>query len=435
MTGAAVVMGDKRGELKGSIGNEKLNVLSGSMDQRGVAIMREGTATRVNLDESGATCDDSLKVISSPLVSPTATLIMPPRGPYDIDVAATFGVPLTTVDDLHMLINDIEAGKHDELLFEMTNDDRMETLDALGTICNSIQADRNVILNEFDSMPKGVPSVKAPNDPNADDNMLGMVSPSDPIVQSVNINTKSTSYAGAAGASAKDQPKVNSNFRPLVANLVTFLFLLKLSKRLFKEELARIPIWVKLHDVTIQVFEEDGISLMATFIGKHVMLDSYTSSMCNDSWGRSSFARCLIEVSSEADLVDVVTIGIPSLIREDFNKETIRVEYEWRPSKCDKKRKGKSKTNNGGQFVGPSVKQTVRYEPKTTTNTPKKGATNKGNESIPSSLNKDNITSSNSFSPLNVEEEDEEEEVENVYDETTNLFTKTGRSSFTAAAG
>ncbi|GJX70546.1 hypothetical protein Tco_0307717 [Tanacetum coccineum] len=106
-----------------------------------------------------------------------------------------------------------------------------------------------------------------------------------------------------------------------------------------------------------------------------------------------------------------------------------------------KKMKGKSKSNNGGQFAGPSVKQTVRYEPKATTNTPKKGATNKGNESIPSSLlknwgnslNKDNITSSNSFS--NVEEEDEEEEVENVYDETTNLFTKTGGSSFTAAAG
>ncbi|GJV89468.1 hypothetical protein Tco_1533406 [Tanacetum coccineum] len=90
MIGAAVVMGDKRGELKGSIGNEKLNVLSGLMDQRGVAIVREGTATRVNLDESGATCDGNPKVISSPLVSPTATLIMPHRGPYDIDVTATF---------------------------------------------------------------------------------------------------------------------------------------------------------------------------------------------------------------------------------------------------------------------------------------------------------------------------------------------------------
>ncbi|GJX44466.1 mitochondrial carrier domain-containing protein [Tanacetum coccineum] len=36
-------------------------------------------------------------------------------------------------------------------------------------------------------------------------------------------------------------------------------------------------------------------------------------------------------VNSEADLVDVVTIGIPSLSEDVFTKETIRVEYEWRP--------------------------------------------------------------------------------------------------------
>ncbi|GKB72043.1 hypothetical protein Tco_0933455 [Tanacetum coccineum] len=131
------------------------------IDQRGVAIMREGTATKVNQDESGATCDGNPTVIS--LFLYFLTFIQPPRGPYDIDVAATFRVPLRTVGDLHMLINDIEAGKHDELLSEMTNDDCMETLDALGTICNSIQADKNVILNESDSIPKGVPSIKAPN--------------------------------------------------------------------------------------------------------------------------------------------------------------------------------------------------------------------------------------------------------------------------------
>ncbi|GJX09366.1 zinc knuckle CX2CX4HX4C containing protein, partial [Tanacetum coccineum] len=367
---------------------------------------------------------------------------------------------------------------------------------------------------------------------------------------------------GAAGASAKDQPKVNSNFRPLVAdpvfdgvnisiprkvvekvstrfehtlyghfigkrmafpvveyyarnnwakhglkrimmNTKGFFFfkfdsragleavlergpwlirkspiILKkwsMDTRLLKEELTRIPIWVKLHDVPIQVFEEDGISLIATFIGKPVMLDSYTSSMCNDSWGRSSFARCLIEVNSEADLVDVVTIGVPSLTGDDFTKETIRVEYEWRPPRCDvckifghlhdhcpkkeasppivstsnvvtptvvktndgfqtvgkkKKRKGKSKSTNGAQFAGPSVKQNIRYEPKAATSVPKKGATNVGNPS--------NITSPNSFSALNVEVGEEEEAVENVYDETANIFpnTKTGgSSSFTVAAG
>ncbi|GJW80727.1 zinc knuckle CX2CX4HX4C containing protein [Tanacetum coccineum] len=263
-----------------------------------------------------------------------------------------------------------------------------------------------------------------------------------------------------------------------------------MSTSLLQEELTRIHIWVKLHDVSLQVFEEDGIRLIATFIGKPIMLDSHTSFMCKDSWGRSIFARCLIEVNSEDDLVDSVTIGIPSLMEDDFTKETIRVEYEWRPPRCDeckifchvhdhcpkklvippivttsnvvaptveksndgfqtvgkkKKRKGKSKSTNGGQFTGPSIKQTVRYEPKATTIAPNKGATNVSNPSKSSSMLKtadtspknDNFTISNSFSTLN-DEDDGDEEVENVYDESANLVpnTNTARSSsFTANAG
>ncbi|GJT82690.1 zinc knuckle CX2CX4HX4C containing protein [Tanacetum coccineum] len=380
-----------------------------------------------------------------------------PRGLYNIDVVATFGVPLTTIGDIHMLIKCIKDGKHDELLFGMTNHDRIETLDALGAICNSNMADNT----------------------NAD---------------AVDINIMSTSYARVAGASAKDQPKVNFNFRPLVADPVfdgvnisipRFFFfkfdsqagleavleggpwlfrkssiILKkwsMVTRLLKEELTRIPIWVKLHDVPIQ--------------------------------GRSSFARYLIEVNSKADLIDIVTIGIPSLTRDGFTKETIHVEYEWRPCMCDlckifghihdycpnkvmchpivtisnvvtltvektndgfqtvskkKKRKGKSKSTNGGQFASPSVKQNVRYKPKVTTITPKKGATSMGNPSTSLSMlkttgtssKKDNIPTSNSYFVLNDEEDEEEEEVINVYDETAKLSIKTiGSSPFTASVG
>ncbi|GJU00696.1 ribonuclease H-like domain-containing protein [Tanacetum coccineum] len=390
---------------------------------------------------------------SSPLVSSSITISVP-HELNSIDVAATFGVPLTTVGDLHKLINDIEAGKHNELLSGLTNDDRMETLDALGSICNSIQANRN----------------------NA------CVTP----CKSVDINTKSTSYAGAAGASAKDQPNVNSNFRTFGADLVfdgvnvsiprkvvekagleavleggpwlirkspIIIKKWSMDTRLLKEELTRILIWVKLHDVPIQVFEEDGISLIATFIGKPVMLDSYTSSMCNESWGGSSFARCLIKINSEADLVDVVTIGIPSLSGDVMNPPIVTTSNVATPTleKTNdgfqtvgkkKKRKCKFKSTNGGQFTGPLVKHNVRYEPKATTTAPKKGATYVGNTSQSSSMLKttsnlskrDNISMSNSFSALNNEEED----VENVHDESANLIHNTnagGSSSFTAAAG
>ncbi|GJT21565.1 zinc knuckle CX2CX4HX4C containing protein [Tanacetum coccineum] len=137
--------------------------------------------------------------------------------------------------------------------------------------------------------------------------------------------------------------------------------------RLLKEELTRISIWVKLHDVPIQVFKEDGISLIAMFIGK-----------------------------SEADLVDVVTIGIPSLSEDDFTKETISVDgevlhccyfYVMLPLLLEK-------TNDGFQTVGKKKKRK--------------------------------------------EEDEDEEDVENVYDESANLIQNTkagGSSSFTAAAG
>ncbi|GJT20620.1 zinc knuckle CX2CX4HX4C containing protein [Tanacetum coccineum] len=371
----------------------------------------------------------SLKVsTSSPLVSPS-TIINVPQELYSIDVAAIFRVPLTTVGDMQKLINDIDAGKHDELLSELTNEDHMETLEALGSICNSIKVDRN----NADVIPYKVLYADDSINLNVDEFTI----PSDPIVRSVDIN-KSTSYAGVAGGSAKDQPNVNSNFCTLVADPVfdgvnisiprkvvekvstrfehtlygyfigkrmafpvveyyarnnwakhglkrimmnskgffffkfdsragleavleggpwlirKSLIILKkwsMDTRLLKEELTRIPIWVKLHDVPIQVFEEDGISLIATFIGKHVMLDSYTSSMCNDSWGRSSFARCLIEVNSEADLVDVVTIVVSPPIVATSNVVTPNAEKTNDGLTVGNRRRGKLAPKKGELLI------------------------------------------------------------------------------------
>ncbi|GKA72056.1 zinc knuckle CX2CX4HX4C containing protein [Tanacetum coccineum] len=349
------------------------------------------------------------------------------------------------------LINDIKAGKHDELLSGMTNDDRMETMDALGIICNSIHTDSN----NADVIPCKVLHVEVPINLNVDESTI----PSNPIVPSVDINTKSTSYVGAVGASAKDQPKVNSNFHTMVADFVfdgvnisiprkvikkvstrfqhtlydyfigkrtafpvveyyarnnwakhglkrtmmnskgffffkfdsqagleavlesgpwlirKSLIILKkwsMDTRLLKEELTRIPIWVKLHDVPIQV-------------------------------------------NSEADLMDVVTIGIPSLFEDGFTKETIRVDPPivttsnvvtstvkktndgFQTVGKKKKRKGKSKSTNGGQFIGLPVKQNVRYKPKAATSAPKKGVTNVGNTSQSLSMLKTTAGGSSSF--------------------------------------
>ncbi|GJZ52106.1 hypothetical protein Tco_0606621, partial [Tanacetum coccineum] len=334
-----------------------------------------------------------------------------PRLYNENNVESLFGVKFTSRNDIDVFSTNIEKGKYVEILSTLSK-------------------------NEIDDVVYAIESIGKKLD-NANPNVTKQVvepSHDDPVVHDVSINTKSTSYAGAAGAvyaSAKDQLKVSANFLHLVndpvfdgvnisipCKVVEKKWLM--DTRLLKEELTRILIWVKLHDVLIQVFEED-----------------------------------------EADLVDVVTIGIPSLKGEDFTKEIIRVEYEWSPPRCDVckifghvhdqypkkvKKKGKAKSTNGSQFVGPTVKQNFRYEPKAATSQPKKVATTVGNasklssklKSTDTSSKEGHITTSNSYSALDNEEDEDEEQVENVYDESTNLFLnlRAGESSsFTAGAG
>ncbi|GKB45774.1 hypothetical protein Tco_0896527, partial [Tanacetum coccineum] len=53
--------------------------------------------------------------------------------------------------------------------------------------------------------------------------------------------------------------------------------------------------------------------------------------MCIESWGQSSFARCLIEVNA----YNVLKESIPLFDGSRFSKETIHVEYGWKPPRCD----------------------------------------------------------------------------------------------------
>ncbi|GJW36235.1 reverse transcriptase domain-containing protein [Tanacetum coccineum] len=83
------------------------------------------------------------------------------------------------------------------------------------------------------------------------------------------------------------------------------------SMSLKKGEVTKVTVWIKMHNVPLLAYSEDGLSLIATQIGKPIMLDAFTSSMCVESWGRIGFARALIEVSSESDLEKEVIMAIP----------------------------------------------------------------------------------------------------------------------------
>nr|GEV75342.1 myb domain protein 4r1 [Tanacetum cinerariifolium] len=61
---------------------------------------------------------------------------------------------------------------------------------------------------------------------------------------------------------------------------------------------------------------EDGLRAIATKLGTLLMLDSYTSDMCIQSWGRSSYARVMIELHADLELKDNIVVAMPKITRE-----------------------------------------------------------------------------------------------------------------------
>nr|GEV88248.1 zinc knuckle CX2CX4HX4C [Tanacetum cinerariifolium] len=166
------------------------------------------------------------------------------------------------------------------------------------------------------------------------------VSPSDPIAKSVDIYEKPRSFVEAAGASAKDQPKIHSNFHSLVGDLVFDGVNIFIPRKVIKKVSTR--------------FEH---TLYGYFIGKR-MAFSVVEYYARSNWVKHGLNRIMMNSKGffffkfdsqacleaileggpwliQADLVDVVTIGVPLLTGDDFTREIIHVEYESRPPRCD----------------------------------------------------------------------------------------------------
>ncbi|GKC88971.1 putative reverse transcriptase domain-containing protein [Tanacetum coccineum] len=87
------------------------------------------------------------------------------------------------------------------------------------------------------------------------------------------------------------------------------------NENLLKEDVSTIPVWVKLHGVHVTAFSDDGLSVIATKLGTPLMLDTYTSDMSIQSWGRSSYARVMIELRADVELKDNIVVAMPKIKR------------------------------------------------------------------------------------------------------------------------
>ncbi|GJR46460.1 hypothetical protein Tco_1314563 [Tanacetum coccineum] len=71
-------------------------------------------------------------------------------------------------------------------------------------------------------------------------------------------------------------------------------------------------------------FSKDGLSAIATKHGTPLMLDSYKSAMSTESWGRSSFARAVIDLRADVELKDTIMVDVLKLVGKGFSRCNIR---------------------------------------------------------------------------------------------------------------
>ncbi|GKB87847.1 zinc knuckle CX2CX4HX4C containing protein [Tanacetum coccineum] len=83
-----------------------------------------------------------------------------------------------------------------------------------------------------------------------------------------------------------------------------------------KDKVTHVSLWLKMHNVPIVAYSKVGLDLISAKVGRLMRLDAHTNFICLNSWGRSDYARALVEVSADKPLVD---IDIP---REDGNGYT-----------------------------------------------------------------------------------------------------------------
>ncbi|GKD05540.1 retrotransposon protein, putative, ty1-copia subclass [Tanacetum coccineum] len=103
---------------------------------------------------------------------------------------------------------------------------------------------------------------------------------------------------------------------------------------LLKEDVSTVLVWVKLYGVPVTAFSEDGLSAIVIKLGTPLMLDSYASDMCMQSWGRSSYSRAMIALRADLELKDNIVVAMPKITEEGHYTCNIRVEYEWKPPRC-----------------------------------------------------------------------------------------------------
>ncbi|GJX78248.1 zinc knuckle CX2CX4HX4C containing protein [Tanacetum coccineum] len=182
--------------------------------------------------------------------------------PVDVILGSIFGVSNTSLEEFNAFLEKSKTRVYDDVMFGMTSDEYNVAQEALKILLKKFSASGHVFsVNDYAASSDLIPNSDSP------------------IVQSVVINPKPSSYAGAAVTSSTETKKADVKIQSMATSLEKGLLswlssttkgledvlengswmirnspiTLKkwtMNTSLLKEELTRIPMWLKLHDVS-----------------------------------------------------------------------------------------------------------------------------------------------------------------------------------------
>ncbi|KAJ9535832.1 hypothetical protein OSB04_un001013 [Centaurea solstitialis] len=101
-----------------------------------------------------------------------------------------------------------------------------------------------------------------------------------------------------------------------------------------KPDLKKLPLWVNLYGVPLEVWNVQGLSELASGIGVPLALDRATEERCIKQAGRAGFARVLIEVAADKSISNEIVCLVPLLDGKSEKEIIVRAEYSWKPPRC-----------------------------------------------------------------------------------------------------
>ncbi|GJS19655.1 zinc knuckle CX2CX4HX4C containing protein [Tanacetum coccineum] len=92
--------------------------------------------------------------------------------------------------------------------------------------------------------------------------------------------------------------------------------------------------WVKILNVPIKAWIVKGISTIPSCLGKPLIIDAITTTLCQSGSGKIGYARVLIDISVKKEFQSEVKICYKDKENKTIGMKKAKVEYLWKPPTC-----------------------------------------------------------------------------------------------------